>query len=334
MEVVCILEGTKRQDFSKFFELGFSWSDSKTLSIFYIPDAITAASVFTLGIICRDLTDDSKNDKEVHFQTLLQNAKDYLEVCSPCKFKCDPKLAECNRFEQASPTYKKIDDAKVYSLESSDTLNRTITLRITKKPTKKTPFESTISQTIFENYSDRWFIQGKPPMLSTSSRAILNDTYKELSLGDATDSNLRNSYTKTSFVCANNETINTLLTLPVYINGKDCILGEMLTLAGDRIARINPITALNNGGLDTSKRPENAIFTNLYSALKLIDFPLFSESEKIVFVDPTESDPKISALLDYVDSNRDWLKIDDLKIQLVTKKLGIENNNFIALTET
>lgn len=126
----CITIVAGNKDFSKFFELGFNWLDTKSISIFYIPDTEISASIFTLGLICRDLCDKSKNDKAIHFSTLINNASDYLTKCKSCKYKCQPDIAQCGRFEQAIPRYKKVGDSKVYDIESFDAVNRNITFGI------------------------------------------------------------------------------------------------------------------------------------------------------------------------------------------------------------
>ncbi|GAA0856305.1 hypothetical protein [Aliiglaciecola litoralis] len=318
---------------SKFFKLGFSWQDAKRISIFYTTDAAISASVFSLGLICRDLCDESKNDKALHFTRLVNNASDYLNKCHSCQFKCQPEKVNCNRLEQAIPRYKKIGDSKVYEIESFDLVNRTITVSTIKKPTKRNPIHSKLKSTIIENYSDSWHIHGKPSLIPSDKTPKLGSLYSDLTQGLAVNTNLAHSYSQLSLVSSNNQLVHRLNEVVVSINGCEEILGELLTLANDRVSRINSITALNQQGIEFISSSKSVIYTCLYSAMKTIEKNRLRDSEKFIFLDPLESDNKIEELLAYISSNIDWLTLNDSNTQTVASALGLSDAEVILLDE-
>ncbi|MFT4805569.1 MAG: hypothetical protein ACI9YE_002791 [Psychroserpens sp.] len=333
MKITCITTTSGEKDFSKVFELGFNWSDTKSLNIFYTPDAEISACIFTLGLICRDLCDESKNDKAIHFTRLINNASDYLNKCKSCNYRCQPELAECNRYEQAIPRYKKIGDSKVYEIESFDPVNRSITASVIKKPTKRNPISSKLNYTIMENYSDAWHIHGKPSLIQSNKMPMLGEVYSQLTKGLAAPSNLSHSYSQLSFVSSNNQLVHKLNETAIKINNKVAFIGKLLTLANDRVSRLNSISALNQQGFEFGSTSKSVIYTCLYSAMKTIEQNSFRNSEKFIFLDPTESDKKLEELLDYVSSNRDWLTLNETKTQIIAYALGLSNSEVIVLDE-
>jgi hypothetical protein len=333
LEIICTTSDAREKDFSSFFELGLNWVDSKNINVFYITNADVAASVFSLGLICRDLCDKSKNDKELHFQSLINNAIDFLDKCKSCSYKCHPELAECNRFEEAASCYKKIGDTKVYNVESFDSVNRTITVSVVKKPTKANPIESILKQTIIESYSDNWYIHGKPSLIQSIRMPMLGDVYNELTQGLAVATNFTHSYSQLSFVSSNNQVVNNLNRLAIKINNQEKFIGELLTLANDRVSRLNSITVLNQEGLEFVIEPKSIIYSCLYSAMKIIDNDSFRNSEKFIFFDPTESEQKINEFFDYISSNRDWLSLNKEKSHILASTLGISCSEVIVMEE-
>jgi hypothetical protein len=324
---------SEEKDLSKFFHLGFNWCDAKNISIFYTSDAAISASVFTLGLICRDLCDESKNDKALHFTRLMNNASDYLNKCHTCQFKCQPEKANCNRLEQAVPRYKKIGDSKVYEIESFDLVNRTITVSTIKKPTKRNPIHSKLKSTIIENYSDSWHIHGKPSLIPSNKMPKLGELYNVLTQGLAVKANLAHNYSQLSLVSSNNQLVHRLNELKISVNEQEVFLGELLTLANDRVSRINSITALNHQGIEFISSSKSVIYTCIYSAMKTIGKNRLRDSEKFIFLDPLESDNKIEELLAYISSNIGWLTLNDSNTQTVAAILGLSDADVIVLGE-
>lgn len=117
VKITADIQSSEQVDLSKFFELGLNWSDNEHLNFFYVPNAEMIAGVFTLGLLCRDLCIESKNDRSLHFNQLLDNANDYLKKCKSCRYKCQPEIAMCGRFEQAKSQYKNISETRIYTVE-------------------------------------------------------------------------------------------------------------------------------------------------------------------------------------------------------------------------
>lgn len=333
MKITWHSQPSQNEDLSRFFELGLSWDEAKQLTIIYTFNSDVVASVFTLGLICRDLCDELKNDRALHFDRLINNASDYLDKCKSCSYKCNPKLAECGRSEQAIHRYRKIGDPKIYSLESFDPVNRTITVSRTKRATQNHPFDTPLKQTFIENYCDSWHIDGKPSLLQSNKMPMLGQLYQDLTQGRATKINLSHSYSQISFVTANNQVLEKLNELTIMIDGQAVSIGQLLTLANDRVARINSVSALNLKGIELASETKSVIYTNLYSVMKTIDNEYFRNSEKFIFFSPTESDAKINELFDYISSNKDWLTLDETKTNFISSSLDLSSSEVLIMNE-
>lgn len=334
MKIIKILSVAKEKDLSRFFELGLNWTDSRCLNFIYTPDEKLVAGIFTLGLLCRDLCIESKNDKNLHFNKLLNNAKDYLEKCKSCKYICQPDLAKCGRFEQAQSQYKKIGEAKNYTVTAIDLIDRTITVGFTKKPTKKTPYENETYRTIIEGYSDEWHIHGMPSLIQHERKPALGEIYKELTNEKAIKANLGESYSQISFVTSNLQELKKFNELEIEINGKQELMGKLLTLSNESVSRLNSITAISRRGIESAHQPKNIIFSDLYSFLKSIHIDRFRGAEKFIFFNSTESDTKLSELYEYISSNRDWLTINEKNTQMITFCTGLGSADVIILNET
>jgi hypothetical protein len=306
-------QGSEEKDFSKLFELGFNWIDSKSISIFYISDSSIAASIFTLGLLCRDLCEEGKTDEALHFSRLLENADDYLNKCHVCSHKCKPLLVGCDRQEMAISTFRKISDSKTYSLDSIDLKNRTIRVSTVKKATKRNPFDSKLESVIIENYSNNWHLKGKASLVQSDKKPMLGDIYKSLTSGFALQSNLSLSYSQVSLVTTNNQIISELNKTNISVDGENLSIGNLLTLDRDRVSRLHTISGLNQVGLDYIAATKSVIYTSIYAALKTIEKNQFRDSEKFLFIDPSESEDKLNALFEYVAMNKDWLTLNELK---------------------
>jgi hypothetical protein len=313
VKITWTIQGSDEKNFSKLFELGFNWIDSKSISIFYISHSSVAAGIFTLGLLCRDLCEESKNDEALHFSRLIANANDYLSKCQVCRHKCKPLLVGCGRQEEAVSTFRKISDSKTYKLESIDVNNRTIRVSTVTKATKRNPFDSKLESTIIENYSNNWHLKGKASLVQSDKKPMLGEIYKTLTSGLALPSNLNLSYSQVSLVTSNNQIINNLNETKIFVDGESLSIGNLLTLGTDRISRLHTVSGLNQAGLDYIADASSVIYTSIYAALKTIRKNQFRDSEKFLFIDPSESEEKLNALFEYIVMNKDWLTLNELK---------------------
>tara|TARA_R110001592_G_scaffold166437_2_gene401468 strand:+ start:3086 stop:4114 length:1029 start_codon:yes stop_codon:yes gene_type:complete len=334
MTITRIISVSTKEDLSKLFELGFNWSDTKCINFIYVPDSELAASVFTLGLLCRDLCDESKNDRNLHFNKLLDNAHDYLVKCASCKYICQPEITKCGRFEQAKSQYKKIGETHNYTVEAFDFKKRTITVSFTKKATKRTPFNNKTERVILEGYSEEWHIHGTPSLIQHAGKPSLGDIYTEMTKGKAIQNNLSQSYSKINFVISNLHALNKLNELEIEVNGKLGLIGQLLTLSNDRISRINPILAINLNGIESGFEPKSIIFSNLYSFFKVIDVGRIRNLEKIIFFSPEESDQKLNSLYEYISLNRDWISHNEKKSDEVVFYSGLQDTDVIVFNES
>lgn len=322
VKITWTTQDSEEKDFSKLFELGFNWIDSKSISIFYISHSSIAASIFTLGLLCRDLCQEGNNDEALHFSRLLENADDYLSKCRVCSQKCKPLLVGCDRQEEAISTFRKISDSRTYNLDSIDLNNRTIRVSTVTKATKRNPFDSKLKSVIIENYSNNWHLKGKASLVQNEKKPMLGDIYKSLTNGLALQSNLSLSYSQVSLVTTNNQIISKLNETNVSINGESLSIGNLLTLDKDRVSRLHAVSGLNQVGLDYIAAAKSVIYTSIYAALKTIEKNQFRDSEKFLFIDPSESEEKLNALFEYVAMNKDWLTLNELKTHDLTSALS------------
>lgn len=313
VKITWTTQDSEEKDFSKLFELGFNWIDSNSISIFYISHSSIAASIFTLGLLCRDLCEEGRTDEALHFSRLLENADDYLSKCRVCSHKCKPKLVGCGRQEEAISTFRKVSDSKTYNLDSIDLNNRTIRVSTLTKATKRNPFDSKLESVIIENYCNNWHLKGQASLVQSDKKPMLGDIYKSLTNGLALQNNLSLSYSQVSLVTTNNQIISKLNETNISVNGENLSIGNLLTLDNDRVSRLHKVSGLNQVGLDYIAAAKSVIYTSIYAALKTIEKNQFRYSEKFLFIDPSESEDKLNDLFEYLATNRDWLTLNELK---------------------
>ncbi|MFT4849515.1 MAG: hypothetical protein ACI83B_002059 [Sediminicola sp.] len=322
----------------ELFELGLNWKNQDNTQTILVsaPSIKGSAGFLSLGLMCRDLINPSKNNKAEHFKELITNAEEYIHKCRNCKFPCKPQIAECGRANKATNELKNIDGARVYEIESTSTNGNesSICVSYKNKPTKKTPFPNEIKRHIQQNYSDKWHYKGQPPLSCSSDDSLNINTYKLFVNEEIHIDNVQFSYSGLVYIGANQKaTEQTLDSIIFNVSEFKESISKLLTLKTTGISRVEYISALTAKGLDKHIKPNTAVFEDLYS-FKLVDHQTFINSHKFLVIRAEESDQKLNDLYDYYSTNRQWFKINEELTEQKNNQFKSKHLSVLVMDET
>jgi hypothetical protein len=171
---------------------GYEWrrpeSVSRQIAVLSMPCDSAAAGLIALGALVRDLEDPRANDLAAHFEMLVRYARQYIESCRDCQYRCKPLVKGCGYGSQAKGSIRRRDGSRyqVADIRSeSERWGRAIGLLGTDE-----------TRLLLEESAVEWHIDGQPPLRSEHTGAVLQHEIYSGLLGSASivPSNLQNAF--------------------------------------------------------------------------------------------------------------------------------------------
>ncbi|MGK0270598.1 MAG: hypothetical protein ACI88H_001245 [Cocleimonas sp.] len=286
---------------SFFFDVGYNWQavGHHQLAIFSVPQKCAAAGFITLGLVCRELEGELKNNLDKHFINMCSKAKKSKEI-----------------------QFSKVGNNRVYSL--SEVAGDSIKVFYMQKPVKKNPFPTPIYEYILKNNACDWYLHGNVPMvLNYDNEYCLDKTFYALLTGcpeKINDSNLRHSYSNVIYVSGSRADAGCLLsTIRLKFDTKIKNLSELITLEATKIKRILAFYSSTMESDRMADRPRVAVFDSI-DAQKSMDDPFLADVEdKIFVINQQDSDAKIDNFVEQIKSKQSWFIIDGEKTEYLSK---------------
>ena len=256
-------------------------SEQRQIVLVSMPCDSAAAGLIALGALIKDLENPNANNIDVHYESLLKYANQYLQSCRYCKA-CRPDKKKCGYTSKATGKVRSWNDKKPKThtiSEETDIQEKRLLLKIKNGTWWQDPKRST-----------SWQIVGEPPpQLDKESEALTEEPYKHIINNlKIVSENLHRSFSGLCFAgrVSGKEPTRKILASSIFINGtKEYHLPDLLTIHGWRrsisVSRMSFFNSRTERFDRYSSNPSLVVADGDKTFLKILGNPHFQRSDVI-----------------------------------------------------